>query len=1221
MKKIASATDPLWYKDAIIYELHVRAFSDSNNDGIGDFPGLISKLDYLQELGVSCIWLLPFFPSPLRDDGYDIADYTNVNPSYGTLSDFKRVLDEAHQRNMQVMIELVINHTSDQHPWFKAARLAPPGSPEREMYVWSQTDQLYKNARIIFTDTEKSNWTWDETAQAYYWHRFFSHQPDLNWDNPRVMEEVLKAMRFWLDMGVDGLRMDAIPYLLERDGTSCENLPETHQVIKAIRAAIDAEYANRLILAEANQWPADVRPYFGDGDECHMAFHFPLMPRIYMALRQEDRLPITDIMAQTPPIPDSCQWGLFLRNHDELTLEMVTDDERDYMYFAYSADPRMRVNVGIRRRLAPLVDNNRRRIELLNSLLLSFPGTPILYYGDEIGMGDNIYLGDRNGVRTPMQWTSDRNAGFSKCDPARLYFPVVMDPIYGYQVVNVEAQQADQSSLLQWTRNMIALRKLFQVFGRGSLSFLNPSNRKILAYLRELEQDYGTHETVLCVANLSRFAQPVSLDLAAYEGMEPVEMLGYVPFPTVSSAPYQLTIAPYSFLWLELQAPNSDARNLPEPQSVPVADAPGTEMNVFDLKTAGWFRLLSGNSLAQIEAALPSWLARQRWFGAKSRRIQSARVSHWADLSSIAGATEGDFHPAESTTNLVSPAILFVEVTYFEGTGDSYQIPLAVSTGGQGDVITGERPDSVLTVLASPGGTAVLHDATVREDFRQIELKLIEDDSMVPLARIEIPEPALASQSISAELDRPDSIATGKHSTEPVGGEIIANVIPTQPLPLDVQPGEAASEPRPDPSVVGVATTGQAPGSTASLKARASSALRELKIPGILKSRVGSAEQSNTSLVYGDALILKMFRRLQPGQNPDVEIGQFLTEVAHFNRIPPFLGEIAMTSASGETTTIAMLQGLVANEGDGWAWFLRQLNVFYSHISLNSEAPVVPPPGFGTNRLQKNWIPEAGHEAMSAAALLGRRTAEMHLALSSSSTNQAFTPEPCSHDDLEADAVQIESQIKSALEALKLRMSSLDESAGDDAGLLLSKRLELIDRSRSIANLASAGQRIRIHGDYHLGQTLRTGTTDGSSGTGDFILLDFEGEPARPLSQRRRKQSPLKDVAGMLRSFSYVAFAGLKEYEGNDGKSARTPPTSSLSKWAQAWQRCASAEFLHAYQEAIAKKAELLPSPREAQTLLDAFVLEKALYELQYELNNRPTWVHIPLAGILTLCK
>ena len=569
MKKAGSASNPLWYKDAILYELHVRTFQDSNGDGIGDLPGLISRLDYLQDLGVTCLWLLPFFPSPLRDDGYDIADYTSVNFTYGTIDDFKRFLAAAHQRNMQVLIELVINHTSDQHPWFKAARQAPPGSPERDFYVWSNTDQLYKGVPIIFSDTEKSNWTWDDTAKAFYWHRFFSHQPDLNFDNPAVMEEVLKAMRFWLDLGVDGLRLDAIPYLVERDGTTCESLPETHAIIRRLRAAIDAEYTNRFTLAEANQWPPEVRPYFGNGDECHMAFHFPLMPRIYMALRQEDRLPIIDIMAQTPAIPDSCQWGLFLRNHDELTLEMVTSDERDYMYFAYSADPRMRVNSGIRRRLAPLLDNSRQRIQLLNSLLLSFPGTPILYYGDEIGMGDNIYLGDRNAVRTPMQWNSDRNAGFSTANPARLSFPVVMDPVFGYQAVNVESQLADQSSLLHWTRNMIALRKLFQVFGRGTLEFLNPENRKILAYVRHYDPTSPSREatpigekrnvtspgteTVLCVANLSRFAQPVSLDLSGFAGMTPVEMLGYVPFPRITDQPYPLTLAPYSFFWLELQ--------------------------------------------------------------------------------------------------------------------------------------------------------------------------------------------------------------------------------------------------------------------------------------------------------------------------------------------------------------------------------------------------------------------------------------------------------------------------------------------------------------------------------------------------------------------------------------------------------------------------------------------------------------------------------------------
>ncbi|HTS89868.1 MAG TPA: maltose alpha-D-glucosyltransferase [Gemmatimonadales bacterium] len=552
-KRPGSAADPLWYKDAIIYEVHVRCFNDANGDGIGDFRGLIEKLDYLEQLGVTCLWLLPFFASPLRDDGYDIADYLAVHPSYGTLDDFREFVGAAHERGMQVMIELVINHTSDQHPWFQAARHAPAGSPERDFYVWSDTDQKYAGTRVIFTDTQTSNWTWDAEAKAYYWHRFFSHQPDLNFDNPAVEREVLRVMQFWLDLGVDALRLDAIPYLVEREGTSCENLPETHQVIKRLRAALDLGYSGRMLLAEANQLPREVRSYLGDGDECQMAFHFPLMPRLFMALRLEDRQPVTEIMRDTPDIPPTCQWGLFLRNHDELTLEMVSDDERDYMYYAYSADPRMRVNVGIRRRLAPLLENDRNRIELLNSILLSFPGTPIIYYGDEIGMGDNIYLGDRNGVRTPMQWNADRNAGFSRANPSRLYSPVVMDPVYGYQAINVEAQQSESASLLNWMRHMIALRKLFQVFGRGAIQLLEPANRKILAYLRRTES-----ELVLCVANLSRFAQPFELELSEVAGMMPVEMRGYVEFPRIGKGPYPLTLGPYGFLWLELQRPGQE---------------------------------------------------------------------------------------------------------------------------------------------------------------------------------------------------------------------------------------------------------------------------------------------------------------------------------------------------------------------------------------------------------------------------------------------------------------------------------------------------------------------------------------------------------------------------------------------------------------------------------------------------------------------------------------
>jgi maltose alpha-D-glucosyltransferase/alpha-amylase len=1108
LKKAGSATDPLWYKDAIIYELHVRAFADSNGDGIGDFGGLLSRLDYLQDLGVTCLWLLPFFPSPLRDDGYDIANYVDVNPSYGTIDDFKQFLDAAHQRGMQVMIELVINHTSDQHPWFQAARLAPPGSPQREFYVWSQTDQLYKDARIIFTDTEKSNWTWDEVAKAYYWHRFFSHQPDLNFDNPAVIEEVLKAMRFWLDMGVDALRMDAIPYLVERDGTSCENLPETHAAIKAIRAAIDADYDNRLILAEANQWPTDVRPYFGDGDECHMAFHFPLMPRIYMALRQEDRLPITDIMAQTPAIPDNCQWGLFLRNHDELTLEMVTNDERDYMYLAYSADPRMRINVGIRRRLAPLLDNNRHRIELLNSLLFSFPGTPILYYGDEIGMGDNIYLGDRNGVRTPMQWTSDRNAGFSRCVPAKLYAPVIMDPIWGYQAINVEAQQSDQSSLLHWTRNMIALRKLFQVFGRGTLEFLNPDNRKILAYIRQYDRQDGTlPETVVCLANLSRFAQPVSLDLTNFVGMVPVEMLGYVPFPTITAQPYPLTLSPYSFLWLELQP----AVEAPEPAAIP-EDEHAAELN--DTPTLQGF--LTGSGRERLHQILPTYLPRQRWFGAKSRTIASVQIADWAELPSA------------------NAVIAFLEIAYDDATTDTYQLPLTVSTGEAAELIRANAPGSILATLPSPSGQAVLHDAVASEDLRQALLSVIERND---------------------ELPTQSGVLRGQQSS----------VFPT--------------------------TRGGGP----------------------LPARTGSAEQSNTSILYDARLIMKLFRRLQPGENPDTEIGRFLTETAHFTRIAPFLGDIRLTSESGEPITTAMLQGLVENEGDGWQWTLEELARFYEGVvTILNPATTGDLPTFTSESETTDDAREHAGLSLDAAALLGRRTAEMHLALATPTDDPAFQAEPFSSADLATDAARISTQITQTLDVLKRTMAHLtDDATVHSAALLLSSRSALMARAQAITALdpQQAGQRTRIHGDYHLGQVLRARS--------DYVILDFEGEPARSLAERRAKQSPLKDVAGMLRSFSYAAFAGLANFTQR-----RPDDAPKLEPWALLWQNAASNEFLRSYRLAINPQGaipNLIPQPEQAQALLSAYLLEKALYELLYELNNRPAWVRIPLTGILAL--
>ncbi|HEX3437402.1 MAG TPA: maltose alpha-D-glucosyltransferase [Pseudacidobacterium sp.] len=1081
-KRSGSVSDPLWYKDAIIYELHVRAFADSNNDGIGDFPGLIQKLDYLQDLGVTCLWLLPFFPSPLRDDGYDIADYMTVHPNYGTLEDFQKFLVAAHNRGLQVMIELVINHTSDQHPWFQRARHALTGSPERDYYVWSDTDKKYQDARIIFTDTEKSNWTWDPVANAYFWHRFFSHQPDLNYDNPLVLEEVVKILQFWLDMGVDALRLDAIPYIVEREGTNCENLPETHAVIKKIRAAMDERYEGRMILAEANQWPTDVRPYFGNGDECHMAFHFPLMPRIYMALRQEDRLPITEIMAQTPEIPANCQWGLFLRNHDELTLEMVTDDERDYMYLAYSADPRMRINIGIRRRLAALVDNNRRRIELLNSLLFSFPGTPILYYGDEIGMGDNIYLGDRNGVRTPMQWTADRNAGFSRANPAQLFSPVIMDPVWGYQAINVEAQQSDPSSLLNWMRNMIALRKLFRVFGRGTLKFLPSANRKILAYVR---QDEG--QSVLCLANLSRFAQPVMLDLSEFDGMLPVEMLGYVEFPQITTAPYSLTLGPYEFLWLELQSVlmPSQLDTVAEPVLIEIG------------KEYDWQAVFTDANLDRLKhSLLPDFLAKQRWFGGKAKQIRSVSVTDWTV-----------FDQGRSV-------YLFVAVRYDTGAEESYFMPLTMLFGDSATQLQSKKPNAVIVPVRSARYNGVLCDAFASEE---------------------------ACQAMLSMLSRQEMCQTGYGTIRGAANSAL-------------------------PAIIGA---------------------DDIALP----ARTSSAEQSNTSTLFGDRLIMKCFRRQELGPNPDMEIGRFLTEHTSFRAIAPFGGSIEYFRKDEEPSTLAMLQGLVANEGDGWSWTLNALEHYYEHCAAESSE--------GAAR-------EYLGSYVEAVRTLGRRTAEMHYALASDSNTPDFSPETMTLQDLEELSKEFAGHAANAIETLKVSLPHLPDDAVELGGIVVGRRRKILGRFNGLAAVKSQLIRTRIHGDYHLGQVLRTG--------GDFVILDFEGEPARSLIERRKKQSPLKDVAGMLRSFSYAAYSALTNYVAKTHASSQ-----QMETWARLWEDVVSAEFLRVYLTA-SDTSEIVPQrPDDFHLVLETYLLDKALYELGYELNNRPDWVRIPLAGIVSL--
>jgi maltose alpha-D-glucosyltransferase/alpha-amylase len=1004
-----------------------------------------------------------------------------------------------------VIIELVINHSSDLHPWFQAARTAPDGSPERNIYVWSDTDKRYSDVRIIFTDTEKSNWTWDAHANSYYWHRFFSHQPDLNFDNPEVIERVLEAMRFWLDMGVDGLRLDAIPYLVERDGTNCENLQETHAVIKRVRKDLDERYPDRMLLAEANQWPTDVRPYFGSGDECHMAFHFPLMPRIFMALRMEDRHPITDIMAQTPEIPETCQWGLFLRNHDELTLEMVTADERDYMYLAYSADPKMKLNVGIRRRLAPLMENSRQRIELLNSLLFSFPGTPIIYYGDEIGMGDNIYLGDRNGVRTPMQWSPDRNAGFSRANPARLYSPVIMDPVYGYEAVNVESQLSDSSSLLHWMRNMISLRKLFKVFGRGTIEFLTPPNRKVLAYLRRYKD-----RQVLCVANLSRFAQPAELELSGLAGMKPVEMFGYTEFPVIGRSPYTLSLNPYGFFWFELQG---------TPETVE-ARSPGSLEEV-ELLSAGNWRELFESRMGEIleNRVLPQFVPAQRWFAGKGNTIETVRIHDWTEL-------QGTPEPA---------ALTFLRVRYSDGNSETYLAPMSIATGRPAEDLLSSTPERSLCRVRWNGVEGLLYDGAVDDAACRILLGLIE-----------------ASTEIYANRGAIRATATSQFTS------------------LRQQAGP---------------------------------------IPQVTRK---SGEQSNTSVFYGNRLMLKLYRKLAPGINPEFEILRYLTEEANFVRVPFLAGGIDYVPFGDDPQTVAILESAVDNQGTGWEWMLEELIRYYEHCTAAAERERA---GLEAGRLDEepaasDVFREAAGLSREAAATLGRRTAELHLALAGNQ-DPAFSPEPFSGGDLALFLDLLRTEIMQTLNLLRQNAQRLPEDAVVEAERVLDLEKDLMERLRNVATLPVAMSKIRIHGDYHLGQVLRV--------KNDYVIIDFEGEPGRSLEARRLKASALKDVAGMMRSFGYAAQTALLNYTNR--RPDQLPRLAGWAGWARTWENEMTSVFLKAYSHEANGSVFLPDDPSHFEKLLDVYVLEKALYELRYEINNRPDWIRIPLRAIVGLIE
>ena len=1073
--------EPLWYKDAIIYELHVRAFADSNGDGIGDFPGLISRLDYLQQLGVNTIWLLPFYPSPLRDGGYDISDYTSINPDYGTVRDFSRFVREAHRRGLRVITELVVNHTSDQHPWFQRARRAPRGSPERNWYVWSDDDGRFAGTRIIFTDSETSNWAWDPVAGQYYWHRFFSHQPDLNYEHPQVRRAILRVMKFWLDRGVDGLRLDAVPYLREREGTSNENLPETHAVLREWRAFIDEHYADRLLLAEANQWPQDVRAYFGDGDECHMAFHFPVMPRIFMALRQEDRRPIVDILAQTPEIPETCQWALFLRNHDELTLEMVTDEERDYMYSIYATDPRTRLNLGIRRRLAPLVDNNRRAIELLHSLLFSLPGTPILYYGDEIGMGDNVFLGDRDGVRTPMQWSGDRNAGFSRADPALLYLPLIADPLYGYQAVNVESQERSVSSLLNWMRRMIALRARRKALGRGSLEMLHPENRAVLAFVRRHED-----AVTLVVANLSRFVQSAALDLSDYAGAVPVEVIGQHALPSIETQPYVLTIGPHGFYWFDLIA---------QPALEPgdrALDAPRLELRGTD-----WRRVLEGETRIALEQqAVPAYLGRQRWHSGSE--VPAVHLQHIVALRDSAAAPA--WVALASPDDATPPATLI----------------LAVASGRGARDLVAAHPESVIARVRSDRGDGVLFDGT-------------------------------ASDSLMRELV--DVMAERRTVTSGDTRVMGERLRPFGPL------YEALDE-----------------------------------LPAVTRS---TGEQSNTSVRIGQHLMLKVLRRFEPEPHPETEVGRHLAGTGA--PVASLAGVVQLETPTARGP-LAVAHEFVWARGDGWT-----LTVDGCIRFLDDHIGAPPPDGGGSGPMEyAEHLPS-----------LGEATADLHLALADARGNPAFEPELLTSHDLAA----LITSCRDRLQAQREWLVFVTQDGGSTHAPQAQAVLRLLDGLHRLAGEAppmiDGVNKIRIHGDYHLGQVLEV--------EGRYIIVDFEGPVGHDIDERRRKNSVFRDLAGMVRSISYAALTARENrlLTLPEGEQSR----DRLTAWMAWWERGAVGALLEAYFARAGEPAFLPRSPGEVRALLDLYLLDTAIHELEYERQFRPEWVTIPLEGLAELAE
>lgn len=1131
-----------WYKEAIIYETHIRAFYDSDGDGIGDLRGLTQKLEYLQDLGITALWLLPFYPSPLRDDGYDIADYTNVHPNYGTLRDFKAFLREAHRRGLRVITELVLNHTSDQHPWFQRARRSPRNSRWRDFYVWSDTPEKYKETRVIFQDFEPSNWTWDPVAEQYYWHRFYSHQPDLNFDNIGVRRALLDVLNFWLGMGVDGLRLDAVPYLYEREGTNCENLPETHNYLRTLRKYIDERYADRMLLAEANQWPDDAIAYFGLGDECQMAFHFPLMPRLFMAVRMEDRFPIIEILEQTPVIPQSCQWALFLRNHDEMTLEMVTDEERDYMYRVYAADSQARINLGIRRRLAPLLSNNRRKIELMNGLLFSLPGAPIIYYGDEIGMGDNIYLGDRNGVRTPMQWSGDRNAGFSRANPQKLYLPIITDSAYHYQTVNVETQMANLNSVLWWMKRLIALRKRYPVFGLGSTEFLFPENRKVLAFIRRYN-----NAAMLVVANLSRYVQPVKLNLNGFKAATPIELFGQTRFPLVNDEPYLLTLGPHSFYWFDLERLKVEISAVVPPRLI-------AEIPVED----NWQEVFKKPAKERLEAALAKWLPKCRWFIGKNKVVQRVQI---VDVILIPTA-----NPPRSTEDKIT------SVT--ERLTQQYTVDRRASAAGYADFRL------LLLQVEYTEGEPEVYQVPVHYMTRKEKLHHTQSNRVIAkliTSVVNPPQPAAGSAFEGWLVEAVDDPR--------FAGSLLETI--RRRRQYRGQKGEINAAPLDAPKLAWIFNNKP------------------------IKSRLMGAEQSNSSISFGDKAMLKLFRRVERGANPEYEMGRFLTEKHTFANTPKLLGVLEYCEPKEKPATLGVLLEYIPNEGDAAKWTIDCLKHYFEAVL--SEAGRTPPPVESRALLDLAKIepPPLAREVIGAylesARVMGRRTAELHLVLASDPEDPAFSPEPFGELYQRALSHGLLGLADQALGALESKIDNLPTGTAELARKLVDYREVIEERFKRIRERRIHAMRLRTHGDYHLGQVLCKGA--------DFIIIDFEGEPLRSIGERRIKRSPLKDVAGMLRSFHYVWELAARQLVE---PAAATPQgRAKVADWGRFWQMWVSAEFLKEYL-AVAAAGEFLPADRkELELLLNALILERALYEIGYELNTRSNWVEIPLRGTL----